>query len=78
MSVMNELTIIPGQLSLQQLRAVTKYEGIQYNLDQSAFDGINKSAEAVQQVIAEDRVVYGINTGFGLLANTRIKNNELE
>lgn len=78
MSVMNELTIIPGQISLQQLRAVTKYEGIQYSLDQSAFNGINKSAEAVQQVIAEDRVVYGINTGFGLLANTRIKNNELE
>lgn len=78
MSVMNELNIIPGQLTLEQLRAVTKYEGIQYHLDQSAFDGINKSAEAVQQVIAEDRVVYGINTGFGLLANTRIKNNELE
>ena len=78
MSVMNELNIIPGQLTLEQLRAVTKYEGIQYHLDENAFDGIDKSAEAVQQVIAEDRVVYGINTGFGLLASTRIKNNELE
>lgn len=78
MSVMNTLKIIPGQLTLAQLRAVTKYEGIQFSLDESAFDEINKSAAAVQQVIAEDRVVYGINTGFGLLASTRIKNDELE
>ncbi|WP_220460959.1 MULTISPECIES: histidine ammonia-lyase [unclassified Colwellia] len=78
MSVMNTLNIIPGQLTLKQLRAVTKYEGIQFSLDESAFEGINKSAEAVQKVIAEDRVVYGINTGFGLLASTRIQNDQLE
>jgi histidine ammonia-lyase len=78
MSVINSLNIMPGQLTLEQLRAVTKYEGIQFSLDESAFEGINKSAEAVQKVIAEDRVVYGINTGFGLLASTRIKNDELE
>ncbi|TWX73052.1 histidine ammonia-lyase [Colwellia sp. C1TZA3] len=75
---MNTLNIIPGQLTLKQLRAVTKYEGIQFSLDESAFEGINKSAEAVQKVIMEDRVVYGINTGFGLLASTRIKNDQLE
>ncbi|MEW6981034.1 histidine ammonia-lyase [Colwelliaceae bacterium 6471] len=74
----NELNIIPGQLTLAELRAVSRYDGIKYSLDESAFDGINKSAEAVQQVIREDRVVYGINTGFGLLASTRIKNDELE
>lgn len=37
-----------------------------------------KVLEAVQNVIREDRVVYGINTGFGLLASTRIKEDELE
>lgn len=78
MSVMNTLNIIPGQLTLKQLRAVTKYEGIQFSLDESAFEDIHKSAEAVQKVIMEDRVVYGINTGFGLLASTRIKNDQLE
>ncbi len=78
MTIINELNITPGQLTLAQLRAVTKYDGIQYSLDESAFDEINKSAEAVQQVIKDDRVVYGINTGFGLLASTRIKNEELE
>jgi len=74
----NKLNIIPGQLTLAQLRAVTKYDGIEYSLDENAFEAINKSAEAVQQVIKDDRVVYGINTGFGLLASTRIKTEELE
>jgi histidine ammonia-lyase len=73
-----ELNIIPGELTLAQLRAVNQFDGITYRLDESAFDAINKSAEAVQQVIREDRVVYGINTGFGLLASTRIKTEELE
>ena len=76
--MINELNIVPGKLTLAQLRAVTKYDGIEYSLDESAFDAINKSAEAVQQVIKDDRVVYGINTGFGLLASTRIKTEELE
>ncbi|XQW87009.1 histidine ammonia-lyase [Thalassotalea piscium] len=75
---MNKLNIVPGQLTLAQLRAVTKFDGIEYSLDESAFDGINKSAEAVQNVIKKNQVVYGINTGFGLLASTRIKEEELE
>ena len=78
MSTIQQLNIIPGQLTLAQLRAVTKYDGIKYSLDSSAFGAIHQSADAVQQVIKENRVVYGINTGFGLLASTRIKNEELE
>jgi histidine ammonia-lyase len=73
-----ELNIVSGQLTLAQLRAVSRYDGIKYSLDESAFAEIDKSAAAVQQVIKENRVVYGINTGFGLLASTRIKNDELE
>jgi histidine ammonia-lyase len=78
MNHITELKIIPGQLTLAQLRDVNRFDGIQYSLDESAFTEINKSAEAVQQVIKDDRVVYGINTGFGLLASTRIKTEELE
>jgi len=74
----SKLNIVPGKLTLAQLRAVNRYNGIQYSLDENAFADINKSADAVQQVIKDDRVVYGINTGFGLLANTRIKTDELE
>ncbi|WP_440875313.1 histidine ammonia-lyase [Thalassotalea sp. PLHSN55] len=75
---MTTLNIIPGKISLAQLRQVAKRSDMTFSLDETAFDEINKSAAAVQQVIKEDRVVYGINTGFGLLASTRIKNDELE
>ncbi len=78
MNPITQLNIIPGKLTLAQLRAVSRYDGIQYSLDESAFADVNQSAAAVQQVIQEDKVVYGINTGFGLLANTRIKKEELE
>lgn len=74
---MNKLTLIPGQLSLEQLREVYDLP-TQLQLDPSCVDAINRSQQAVQQVIDEDRVVYGINTGFGLLANTRISKQELQ
>jgi histidine ammonia-lyase len=32
----------------------------------------------VARVLSDGRIVYGVNTGFGLLANTRISENELE
>lgn len=71
------LNIIPGTLTLSQLRQVSR-NPVHVSLDSSAEQAINRSAAAVQQVIKDDKVVYGINTGFGLLANTRIQKNELE
>jgi histidine ammonia-lyase len=35
------------------------------------------SAEAVERIVAGGESVYGVNTGFGLLANTRIPNDRL-
>ncbi|NRA82378.1 MAG: histidine ammonia-lyase [Gammaproteobacteria bacterium] len=74
---MNKLTITPGQLTLSQLRQISRHP-VTLTLDDSATAGIEESAEVVQKIIAEDRVVYGINTGFGLLANTRIPKDRLE
>lgn len=71
------LNLVPGKLSLAELRQVQQ-QAVQLSLDSSAIAGIEKSAACVAKVLKEDRVVYGINTGFGLLANTRIKTEELE
>ncbi len=49
------------------------------SLDPAAIPDIEASMHVVEQVIAEDRNrVYGINTGFGLLANTKIAPEDLE
>ncbi|NRA60512.1 MAG: histidine ammonia-lyase [Psychrobium sp.] len=74
---MNKITINPGQLTLSQLRQISRH-AVHLTLDDSAVAGIEESASMVQKIIAEDRVVYGINTGFGLLANTRIAKDKLE
>jgi len=67
----------PGQVSLQDLRELFhQHKNISLSVD--ARKAIETSARTVSQVIEDDRVVYGINTGFGLLANTRIKPEELE
>ncbi|NKF52072.1 histidine ammonia-lyase [Shewanella sp. WXL01] len=71
------LTLEPGTLSLAQLRQVSRH-GVTMKLADSAIANINSSAEQVQNVIREGRTVYGINTGFGLLANTKIAPDDLQ
>ncbi|GAB6262463.1 histidine ammonia-lyase [Photobacterium sp. R1] len=74
---MYQLEIIPGKLNLKQLREVSR-NPVKLSLHDSALAGMKASTEAVEKIIREDRVVYGINTGFGLLANTRIAVEDLE
>ncbi|KEI70259.1 histidine ammonia-lyase [Endozoicomonas elysicola] len=74
---MTKLMITPGQLSLSDLRNVSRYD-VSIQLDPACHPAITKSVECVNQALAENRVVYGINTGFGLLASTRIPDKELE
>ena len=74
---MNALTLIPGQLSLSQLRDVYS-QPLNITLDESAFAAIDDSVACVNAILAEGRTAYGINTGFGLLAQTRISTEDLE
>lgn len=74
---MSTLNILPGQLSLAQLRRV--HQGaVTVSLDESAAAAIEASVACVEQILAENRTAYGINTGFGLLASTRIASEDLE
>ncbi|MGB0942751.1 MAG: histidine ammonia-lyase [Marinomonas sp.] len=74
---MFEFTLIPGKIILADLRQISRRH-VKITLDQSAVADIHASTQVVNDVIAEDRTVYGINTGFGLLANTRIAAEDLE
>ncbi len=74
---MLELILAPGQLTLSQLKQILA-EPVNVSLDPACFAGIEAAAKTVADVMIEGRTVYGINTGFGLLANTRIEADELE
>ncbi|MDH5434782.1 MAG: histidine ammonia-lyase, partial [Gammaproteobacteria bacterium] len=74
---MNKFLIKPGQLSLKDCRFIYENE-LQFELHEDCFPLINHSSDVVQQVIDEKRTVYGINTGFGLLASTSIPDDKLQ
>ncbi|TWC41471.1 histidine ammonia-lyase [Pseudomonas sp. SJZ079] len=74
---MTALNLLPGQLSLGQLRLVLQGP-VTVTLDESAAEAIEASVACVEQILAENRTAYGINTGFGLLASTRIASADLE
>lgn len=74
---MFNLHIVPGTLTLQDLRRV-KNEQTFVTLDKSAVEKIDKAQKTILKIVDEDRTVYGVNTGFGLLANTKIKKEDLE
>ncbi|GAB2695208.1 histidine ammonia-lyase [Aliiglaciecola aliphaticivorans] len=74
---MPKIVLKPGQVSLKQLAQVHR-ESVQITLDKSAIVEINKAEQTVLKTIATGKTVYGINTGFGLLANTKIPQHELE
>lgn len=71
------LILSPSQLSFAQLRQIYKAP-VHIQLEAAAYEAIDQSHQAVQAIIAQDRPAYGINTGFGLLAKTRIADDELE
>lgn len=63
--------LVPGEVDLATLRAI--YHGeLELSLDPTAFAAINAAQQAVEAILATGEVVYGINTGFGKLAQTRI------
>lgn len=70
------LLIRPGQLTLDDLRDLYwNQAGI--DLDPACRAEVEASARSVAAILASQRTVYGINTGFGLLARTSIPGESL-
>lgn len=74
---MFQLKLIPGELTLQDLRRVSN-ESLHVKLDESAISNIKASSKMIVKILDEEKTVYGVNTGFGLLANTKIFKEDLE
>src|ERR1051325_3969804 len=64
-------------LSLSDLKAV--YEGkVALRVARSVSERAKKGAQAIEAVLSTQAVVYGVNTGFGLLSSTVIPREDLE
>jgi histidine ammonia-lyase len=71
------LDLTPGRLALGDLRRL-RDGPVRVALDASCAARIDAAAATVADVVAAGRTVYGINTGFGLLARTRIDAASIE
>ncbi len=73
---MARIVLKPGAVTLAQLRAI--WSGAPVELASAAWDAVEASAAAIGRMLESGRTVYGVNTGFGLLAQTRIPADRLE
>jgi histidine ammonia-lyase len=74
---MAQLRLAPGRLDLGQLQAIHA-GGAVLELDPGARAAIRASAEVVARAARGEAPVYGVNTGFGKLASTRIDESQLD
>ncbi len=60
-----------SSLTLEQLEGIL-YKGKQVVLNADALERVQKSREAVDRIVENDKTVYGINTGFGKFSDVKI------
>jgi len=72
------MIILTGNtLTLEEVRRVV-FEKEEVAISQESIDKVNKSHEAVQRIVKEKRVIYGINTGFGKFSDVLIDEEHVE
>src|SRR6476620_8741141 len=69
------LNLNPENIDLGTLRRL--WQGEAASLDDASMQRIGSAAASVERIVAGGETVYGVNTGFGLLANTRIPDDRL-
>lgn len=70
------MQISPGKLTHSQLRTFY-FSPEAVELDSECWAEVDRSREVVNSLIEAGETVYGLNTGFGLLANQRISKEDL-
>ena len=74
--MMHPVDLVPGITGLAPWRAI--HAGAPVRLDQDCRGAVERSAATVTAILERGEAVYGINTGFGKLAQTRIQDADLE
>ena len=70
-------TLSPGKLDFAGLKILLN-ESTFLKLDPTCFNAIHAAAKTVNEIISAGKTVYGINTGFGSLANVQINATDLQ
>src|SRR6267143_2118945 len=68
---MAEITIDGSSLTLRELVSVAR-GNIAVRIDKRALQRTKRSRAVLEKLLQEDKVIYGVNTGFGSLSNVKI------
>jgi histidine ammonia-lyase len=75
--MIEQFILVPGALTLHCLKQMSNSKTLCI-LDKACVPKVESALATVQKVLHDKRTVYGINTGFGSLANQIISNEKLE
>ena len=72
---MNKVVLTGNDLTLDELVEVSRnYAKVE--IDERAIADVEKSRQYVEEIVEEERVVYGVNTGFGSLSRVSISKED--
>ncbi|ETI70637.1 histidine ammonia-lyase [Neobacillus vireti] len=71
------ITLTGGSLTLEQINAVL-YHSQKVSASEKSMEGVAKSREAVERIVSEAKVVYGITTGFGKFSDVLIDKDHVQ
>jgi len=74
---MKKFSITGKAITLEECYEIIE-SGASITLAKEAEDNINRCRATIEKLMAENRTIYGVNTGFGKLSSARIKNDEAE
>ncbi|WP_264805014.1 histidine ammonia-lyase [Cytobacillus sp. NCCP-133] len=71
------VTLNGNQLTLNEIKRVL-FEGERVAASEESMKSVKNSHTAVKKIVSEEKVVYGINTGFGKFSDVRIDQGDVQ
>ncbi|MCU1807662.1 histidine ammonia-lyase [Cytobacillus firmus] len=71
------VTLNGNTLTLSEVKRVL-FEGVKAAASEGSMLRVKNSHEAVKRIVSEEKVIYGINTGFGKFSDVRIDQGDVE
>jgi len=73
---MTTLVLTPNEVKLAEFKSILDTPDLIIELDRNSKPAVDASAAVINTVLNTDSAVYGVNTGFGKLANVRIAKDD--
>lgn len=72
----SHIEVLDGKLSIESYHNIV-YKRASIEISEDALKRVDKAKEIIDQITSSNKVVYGINTGFGVLASKKIEADQL-